>query len=307
MSCDISSSDSEKDDHHEISQNSQEKHKRVSKYKCPADFVSLKYNSAASALLDKDEQNKELWLIKAPSRFDPKIFTDLKVSLSGLKTIQATGATPQLYSVLGSCAGPTDVHVLTSSCQNQGTLSTSSFKGILSISESYGDCMGSRRPLSIPTAPAPCVPLSDLRQRFQPFGSSMATRAAGATTSASSLSPVRVKLDSERCGEQRKKKKKKKKEKHGKEENVEVFDIKQEQISYDCDEMQVPESAEEDGTVATRKKRKKKKEKPTEDCPDEAECDASLIAKQEPVDTSYDEVDRSVKKKKKKKKKTLHE
>lgn len=43
----------------------------VSTYQCPADFMSFSYDSSANALWDGDEQ-KELWLIKAPANFNPK-------------------------------------------------------------------------------------------------------------------------------------------------------------------------------------------------------------------------------------------
>ncbi|XP_076833039.1 DNA-directed RNA polymerase I subunit RPA34 [Brachyhypopomus gauderio] len=286
---------SSNEDHPETSQKSQDQHQRASNYECPVDFVSFEYNS--SKLSDSDEH--ELWLIKAPSRFDPKILKDLELPLSGLKTIEASGGTPQHYSVLGSCTAPTEVQILTCSHKNRDTLSASNFTGILSISESYGSCVGRQSLFSVPTAPVPSVP-PGLRQRFQPFGSST----AGATPSDSPSPLKRSKRKSDGCGEQRKKKKKKKAEKHGEEENHEVLEVKQEQMSYDFGEMQVPEAAGEDGTAERRKKKKKKKdkEKQAEDCSDEVAFDANLIAKQEPMDTSYGDVDSPVKKKKKKKK-----
>lgn len=39
------------------------------KYQPPADFVPFSYDLSTSVLSD---EHKELWLIKAPARFDPK-------------------------------------------------------------------------------------------------------------------------------------------------------------------------------------------------------------------------------------------
>ncbi|KAL6471230.1 hypothetical protein MHYP_G00198800 [Metynnis hypsauchen] len=302
MSRPISSSDSE-DDSHGGSKTSHEQSKRASKYQCPADFVSYEYRSSASALLDSSDHT-ELWLIKAPARFDPKHFAGLQMSLSGLEMTQSTDdVTPQIYSVLASSStSPTDLHLLTSSSTNQDvSLSATPFTGVLSISESYGDCSGNQGPIAIPAAPAPSIP-PGLRQRFRPFGSSTPAHTAENTAS-TSLSPLkRANLDSVEDEEQRKKKKKKKKEKRSKEQNTEEIQIKQEEISYDFGELQTPEPMEEDGSMERRKKKKVKKEKERGDRQYEVAFDGSIMAKEEPLDTSYGDVNIPVKKKKKKKK-----
>jgi len=43
----------------------------VSKYQCPDEFMAFSYDSSVNESWDGDEQ-KELWLIKAPARFDPE-------------------------------------------------------------------------------------------------------------------------------------------------------------------------------------------------------------------------------------------
>lgn len=42
----------------------------VSRYECPADFVPLEYSCRKKCVLQRGE-NTELWLIKAPARFNP--------------------------------------------------------------------------------------------------------------------------------------------------------------------------------------------------------------------------------------------
>ncbi|KAF7700093.1 CD3e molecule, epsilon associated protein [Silurus meridionalis] len=282
------------------SSSSQEKDTRASRFECPADFVPLQYSCS-----EKSERgnNTELWLIKAPAQFNPSSLAHLKVPLSGLEMIQSTDASSQIYSVLSSRSGPTDLHLLTSSDKKQkAALSASGFAGILSISESYGDCSGNQSLIPIPAAPAPSFPLG-LKQRFQPFGSSTASRVFQSTTSTSPLPPKKVKLESEGIEDQSKKKKKKKKEKHSRDETPEVAHIKQEDVAYECSELQVSEPVEEDSTAERKKKKKIKKEKERMDPEDEVAIDASLVAKQEPMDTSFGDIKSSVQKKKKKKKK----
>lgn len=230
----------------------------------------------------------------------------LKVSLSGLEMIQtADGTSPQFYSVLGSAASPTDLHLLTSSSKNRdASLSASGFSGVLSISESYRDCSGNQRPIAIPATPAPSIP-PGLRQRFQPFGSSGPAIAAEQSASASASPPKRAKLGPEDSEEPRKRNKKKKKEKRSREENINETHIKQEEVSYDYTDIPTPEPVDEEGTAERRKKKKVKKER--RDKLGEVVADAGLFLKEEPVDTSYGDIDSPVKKKKKKKKKTADE
>ncbi|XP_066521185.1 CD3e molecule, epsilon associated protein [Hoplias malabaricus] len=292
----MSSSDSEGDSHGD--RRTAQEPRRVSQYECPADFVSYKYISSASELLD-NSNNKELWLIKAPASFNPSSFEGLKVSLSGLETIPSTDSTtPQVYSVLSSSTGPSDFHLLSSNSQNT---SVTAFSGILSISESYGDCSRNQGPVAIPATPAPSIP-PGLRQRFQPFGSCTPAYITDNTALSSSSASKRAQPDPGESEEQTKKKKKKKKEKHSREENFEEVHIKQEQISYDYGEIQSQPQPGTNDTVERKKKKKVKKEKERWDGQDEVTVDASLVTKEEPVDASYGDIDCSVKKKKKKKK-----
>ncbi|KAI4896624.1 hypothetical protein NFI96_029882 [Prochilodus magdalenae] len=291
------------DDSNGAGQNRRESHgqsRRVWKYECPADFVSHKYNSSASSDLHSNDHT-ELWLIKAPARFDADNLAGLKVSLSGLEMVQSTcGRTPQIYSVLASSTSPADIHLLTSSCTNEDvSLSASAFTGVLNISESYGDCNGNQDPIAIPAAPAPSIP-PGLRQRFQPFGSSTPAYTVKNIASTSLSPSKRAKLCPAVGEEQEKKKKKKRKEKHYREEEIKEVHIKQEQISYDCSELQTPEPVQEEEMVERRKKKKVKKE--SRDRQEEFAVDSSVIAKQEPMDISYEDIDTPVKKKKKKKK-----
>ncbi|KAK3531827.1 hypothetical protein QTP70_029720 [Hemibagrus guttatus] len=289
--------------HNMSSSSSKEREKKASRYECPADFVPLQYSCSEKSVLERGE-NTELWLIKAPARFKPSSLAGLKVSLSGLEMIQSTDASPHIFSVLSSRSGPTDLHLLTSSGKKQSASPCASgFAGILSISESYGDCSGNQSPIPIPAAPAPSFP-PGLKQRFQPFGSSTAPQMFQSTTSASPLQPRKLKLETE---DQSKKKKKKKKEKRSRKETTEVAHIKQEEISQECSEQQVPELVEEDGTTERKKRKKIKKEKERKDTQDEVATDEHLIVKQEPMDASFGEIESFVKKKKKKKKKAQDE
>ncbi|XP_062872856.1 CD3e molecule, epsilon associated protein [Trichomycterus rosablanca] len=300
MSHNISSSDSEDDGHSATRGKSQKEPDRVWKYECPPDFVQYQYKCSEGAELEKKRENTELWLIKAPAHFDHNSLADMKVSLSGLEMIQSTGASSKIYSVLASRSGPADLHLLTSVGKNQdASLSASSFAGVLSISESYGDCSGNQNPMPVPAAPAPSIP-AGLKQRFQPFGSSTAPHLIQSTTSTCHLSPKKAKLESEEPEGHRLKKKKKKKDKHSEEERIEVPYIKQENIAYEFGELEVPKTVEE-GKAERKKKKKVKKEK--EDIQDKVEVDTSLITKEEQMDTSYGDNDGSVKKKKKSKKK----
>lgn len=217
----------------------------------------------------------------------------LKVSLSGLETIKSTDASSQIYSVLSSHSSPADLQVLTSRGQKQtASPCASGFAGILSISEGYEDCNRNPSPVPVPAAPAPSFP-PGLKQRFQPFGSSTAAHVFHSTTS------KKVKLEYKETEVRRKKKKKK--EKHSREETTEAAHNKQEETSYEISELQVPEPVEDD--MPERKKKKKiKKEKERRDMQEEVAIAPNLTVKQEPMDTSFGDIESSVKKKKKKKK-----
>lgn len=273
--------------------------KRVPKYQCPTDFVSMLYSSA-SALQDEDGE-KELWLIKAPARFDPKCFENLQVPLSGLEMVQSSGATSQIYSVLSSRTAPSDLHLLISKEKHQKpVLCSSGFSGVLKISESYGDCSENQGPVPIPAAPSPSIP-AGLRQRFQPFGSSIAAHVQDELTVVSTV-PKRSSQEPIE-GEERKKKKKKKKDKR-REDNEAVF-IKEEQTQIDCDQLGSSELKE----LTEERRRKKKKVKKEKERHGEDMVDASLISKTEPLDPSWNDdcIDTPGKTKKKKKKSSRHE
>lgn len=275
---------------------------RVSKYQCPADFVSMPYDSSASALQDEDGE-KELWIIKAPARFDPKCFENLQVPLSGLEMVQSSGGTSQIYSVLSSRTPPSDLHLLISKGNHQKpVLCSSGFSGVLKISESYGNCSENQCPVPIPAAPAPSIP-AGLRQRFQPFGSSTAAHVQDEATVVSPTVPKRTSQEPIE-GEERKKKKKKKKDKR--QEDSEAVFIKEEQTQIDCDQLELSELKEEEPMEERR--RKKKKAKKEKERHSEDTVDASLTTKTEPLDPSYDDyIDTPGKTKKKKKKSSRHE
>ncbi|KAK2880942.1 hypothetical protein QQF64_008727 [Cirrhinus molitorella] len=268
--------------------------KRVSKYECPAEFVSMSYDSSASDLWDKDE-DKELWLIKAPDRFDPKCFEKLRLPLSGLEMVQSSGTAPHIYSVLSSRTTPSDLHLLVPKGKHQKpVLCSSGFSGVLKISESYENCSENQGPVPIPAAPAPSIP-AGLRQRFQPFGSSTAAHMQDKGTIVSPTAPKRSSQDPVE-GEERKKKKKKKKDKR--KEESEAFFVKEEQKEIDCDQLESSELMEEESTE--ERKRKKKKMKKEKERHSEDMLDASLIPKTESLDPSYDDTPGKTKKKKKK-------
>ncbi|KAK6296952.1 hypothetical protein J4Q44_G00330940 [Coregonus suidteri] len=86
MPKDVSSSD-EASDTEEVPQ---KRRKQASRYQCPADYVAFAHKPCASTLIERvRDDNTELWLIKAPSSFNPDSFSSLKMPLSGLQTMQA--------------------------------------------------------------------------------------------------------------------------------------------------------------------------------------------------------------------------
>ncbi|XP_043114152.1 CD3e molecule, epsilon associated protein [Puntigrus tetrazona] len=264
--------------------------KRVSKYQCPAGFASMQYSSACA--LQDEEGDKELWLIKAPARFDPKCFKNLQVPLSGLQMVQSSDPSSQIYSILSSRTAPSDLRLLISEekCQKP-VICSSGFSGVLKISESYGNCSENQGPVPIPAAPAPSIP-AGLRQRFQPFGSSTPVQSEVAV-----VSPAAPKRTSQEPieGEERKKKKKKKEKRQ---EDSEVVFIKEEETQIDCDQI----SELKEGEPTEERKRKKKKMKK------EKERRIEDVVKTEPLHPSYgDCVDTPGKTKKKKKKSSRHE
>ncbi|XP_063061007.1 CD3e molecule, epsilon associated protein [Engraulis encrasicolus] len=148
-------------------------------YECPEDFTATSYTpclgAQGSTVFDG---NKELWLIKAPSNFDSRRLSGMKLPLMGLQSVQTadpgtTGAAQQqILSILGRRSTPTTgFRLLTTDPKRlDAHLCAPAFSGMLNISESYGDCSSNQGPIPVPAAPAPCLP-DGLRQRFFPFGS----------------------------------------------------------------------------------------------------------------------------------------
>ncbi|XP_029536388.1 DNA-directed RNA polymerase I subunit RPA34-like [Oncorhynchus nerka] len=320
MSNDVSSSSDEASDTEEVPQ---KRRKQASRYQCPADFVAFAHKPCASTLIERVcEDNTELWLIKAPSSFNPDSFSSLKMPLSGLQTMQAPaqqscsgGNIRQIYSVLGGPSGAADLHLLTSHPQTLDlVVCAPAFSGLLNICESYGDCSTNQTPIAIPATPAPTVP-PGLRQRFQPFGSRTPTLSRlmedtpDTPLPSTPETPFRVTLDP---GEERKSKKKKKKDKLIKTEEMEEgIRVKQEllEMTHSPEEPYKPPGQEAELSEEKRKKKKKKKDKDKDrgEVEDTVYSSFNVIKKEvevkvEPMDSSYGEVEDSGKRKKKVKK-----
>ncbi|XP_058490542.1 CD3e molecule, epsilon associated protein [Solea solea] len=337
MPSDISSSSSE-DETDIVSAEPQESEKKSTKYQCPADFVSFCHKPCSSTLTKSLKNKKnELWLIKAPVSFNPECFSSIKVPLSGLHTLKTpsaaegarTGSGQQIYSILASPTGTSDLHLLTSDKQSSNsTVFAPAFSGLLNVCETYGDSSAYLAPQVIPAAPVPSIP-PGLKQRFQPFGSKTPTltcvavdevEGAACGPSSTNLRPLVVKRFIEETGheeEERKKKKKRKKEKWIETEQVEVPEVKAEPnveiLNESLTELPLQES--EDSEERRRKKKKKKKDRAREEVEEGVQPSVrvkveEVMVKCEPIDTAYgDEVEGllKVKKKKKKKSKTCDE
>lgn len=270
--------------------------KRDSKYQCPAEFISFSYDSSVNALCG-DKQ--ELWFIKAPARFEPECFDNLTLPLSGLEMVQSNGNSPQIYSVVSGGTMPSDLHLLISKGENQKlSLCSSSFSGVLKISESYGNCGENQDLIPVPAAPAPRIP-DGLKQRFQPFGSSAGAHIQKEVASPAPPQKTRQDLGD---GEEPKKKKKKKKDKRQEEGDSEDVFIKQEETQIECDQLELSELMEEEPMEERRRKKKKVKKEKERESPDMV--DASLLLKTEQLDPSYDNTEVTPGKTKKKKKKS---
>lgn len=306
---------------------------KTTRYQCPADFVSFCHKPCSNTLTESLKSNKkELWLIKAPASFNPECVSGIKVPLSGLQTVKIpapadgakSGGSQQIYSILASAHGTSELRLLTSNKKaSDGVVFGPAFSGLLNICETYGDSSTNQAPQVIPAAPAPSIP-PGLKQRFHPFGSKTPTltcvaesEADGAAfgPSSTTLRPLVVKRFIEEADkedeEERKKKKKKKKEKRIKTEREEedVVRVKEEPAAEIQDEVTMePDSQEGDVSEEKRKKKKKKKDREREEVQEGGESEVKVkqeevSVKCEPMDTSYDDVaDGSGKKKKKKKK-----
>lgn len=259
--------------------------------------------------------------------------------LSGLQTLKVpsvaggakTGRDQQIYSILASTHGTSELHLLTTNNHSSdGMIFSPTFSGLLNVCESYGDSSANQAPQVIPAAPAPSIP-PGLKQRYHPFGSKTPTLTCVAESevdgaafgpSSTTLRPLVVKrfIEDTRHDEEEeegRKKKKKKKEKRIKTElveevpMVEVVTVKKEPVVEILDEgmMEVPF---QEGSVLEEKRKKKKKKKDREREEVEEGVEPSVKVKMEyvtvkcePIDTSYGDVmEGSGKKKKKKKSKT---
>ncbi|KAF1393576.1 hypothetical protein PFLUV_G00017480 [Perca fluviatilis] len=347
----VSSSSSEDEEDNNTTESpvkQKETDKKTTRFQCPADFVSFCHKPCSTTLTESLTDNNELWLIKAPASFNPERFSGIKLPLSGLQTVKVptaagganTGGGQQIYSILASAHGTSDLRLLTSDKQSSDAVVFGPmFSGLLNVCESYGDSRANRAPQVIPAAPAPSIP-PGLRQRFHPFGSKTPTltcvaesEADGAAfgPSSATLRPLVVKRfveetwqedEEEEEEEGRKKKKKKKKEKRikaecGEEAEAEgVVRVKEEPVAepevQDEVMMELP-FQEGDVLEERRKKKKKKKDKEREDRereeveeglePSVRVKEENVTVKCEPIDILYgDVVEGSGKKKKKKKK-----
>ncbi|KAF7651572.1 hypothetical protein LDENG_00108650 [Lucifuga dentata] len=306
-----------------------ESEQKNSRYQCPADFVSFCHKPCNSTLTDSLKDNKELWLIKAPASFDPECFNGIKVPLSGLQVLKVppavggakNGSGQQIYSILASTHGTSELHLLTSHKQSSdGVVFGPAFSGLLNVCESYGDSSTNQAPHVIPATPAPSIP-PGLKQHFHPFGSKTPTLTCVAESevdgaafrpSFTTLHPPVLKRLSEDTGQEdeegrKKKKKKKKKEKHIKTEQMEEEEqvrMKEELMSEIPTQLELPF---QDGEVSeeNRKKKKKKKDKERQEMELAHEVkEEEVTVKCEPEDTSYGDIIHGKKKKKKKKSKT---
>ncbi|KAM7398911.1 hypothetical protein PAMP_018215 [Pampus punctatissimus] len=327
MPRDISSSSSE--DEAEAPAKQKETDKKTTRYQCPADFVSFCHKPCSSTLTKSLKNKKnELWLIKAPASFNPECVSGINVPLSGLQTVKIStpvdgaksGSSQQIYSILASTQGTSDLRLLTSDKQSSGgVVFGPAFSGLLNICETYGDSSTNQAPQVIPAAPAPSIP-PGLKQRFHPFGSKTPTLTcemdgAAFEPSSTNLRPLVVKRlieeeeEEEEEEDDRKKKKKKKKEKRIKTEREEdVIRVKEEPGAEIQEEVTMELPVQEGDVSEKRKKKKKKKDREQEEVEEgiEPRVDVKqedITVKCEPKDSSYgDVVDGSGKKKKKKKK-----
>ncbi|KAJ8414586.1 hypothetical protein AAFF_G00037880 [Aldrovandia affinis] len=262
-----------------------------------------------------NDDNTELWLIKAPVNFNPDSLSGVRVPTEGLETLQRRGRVPQLYSVLGRPGVATAARLLTAARQRPGDmLCGPAFAGLLNVCDSYGDHQGNQAPVAIPACPAPGVP-EGLRQRFQPFGSrapsGQAPSGHGQEDAPTTLAK-RIKLEPEEGKGQKKKKKKDKR--------MEMEDKMEEEIMAEPlpsrgsteTPQDVAPKEEEEGVVEEKKKKKKKKKKKSKDrgggereqAGTGVEVGLSLKeeVKSEPVDPAYGDLPNPGKKRKKVKK-----
>lgn len=261
----------------------------------------------------------------------------MKVPLSGLQTLKVpaaaggakTGSGHQIYSVLGSTHGTSELCLLTGDKRSSdGVVFGPAFSGLLNVCENYGDSSTNQAPQVIPAAPAPSIP-PGLKQRFHPFGSKTPTLTCVAESemdgaafgpSSTTLRPLVVKRfaeetwqpegEEEEEGRKKKKKKKEKRIKTEREEESVSVEVKVEPVTEIQDDvtMELP-VREADVSEERRKKKKKKKDREREEVEEGVEPSVrvkveQVTVKSEPVDTLYGDVAEGSAKKKKKKKKS---
>lgn len=272
-----------------------------------------------------------------PPLLPPSSFSGMKVPLSGLQTLKVpaaaggakTGSGHQIYSVLGSTHGTSELCLLTGDKRSSdGVVFGPAFSGLLNVCENYGDSSTNQAPQVIPAAPAPSIP-PGLKQRFHPFGSKTPTLTCVAESemdgaafgpSSTTLRPLVVKRfaeetwqpegEEEEEGRKKKKKKKEKRIKTEREEESVSVEVKVEPVTEIQDDvtMELP-VREADVSEERRKKKKKKKDREREEVEEGVEPSVrvkveQVTVKSEPVDTLYGDVAEGSAKKKKKKKKS---
>uniref|UniRef100_A0A8C5GFB4 CD3e molecule, epsilon associated protein n=1 Tax=Gouania willdenowi TaxID=441366 RepID=A0A8C5GFB4_GOUWI len=250
-------------------------------YQCPSDFVTFCHEPCRSTWTKSlKDDNSELWLIKAPTGFNPESFQGVKVALSGLQTfrIPSDGGQKKIYNILASNHSPSELRLLTANCRpSKPMVLGPAFSGLVNVCESYEDGSAERMPHVIPAAPPPSIPVV-LKRRVQ-------------------TPPALSEVDGNATTEENKKNRKKRKKEKRLQEAEEGVTVKQE-----------VEEVLMEGEKTRRRKKKKKKEREevgVGQCVEVKEEQVSV--KSEPLDSSYGDVTENYdKKKKKKKKKSKH-
>ncbi|XP_051900279.1 CD3e molecule, epsilon associated protein [Pristis pectinata] len=135
------------------------------RYQSPPEFQACP-QAAPRGLRDP---SAELWLIKAPAGFQPRSFSGKKIPLVGFDTLRSKTCEDKVYNVFATPGNADDVCLILPSEEEGRTDSYSDFAGCITIDENWEGTGSSCEPCSIPTSPAPGIPL-DLKLRFQPFG-----------------------------------------------------------------------------------------------------------------------------------------
>lgn len=166
MSKDSSSSSSSEDEEQSAApavQESEESQPETSRFQCPPDFVPCSYKPCKGTR--KISSDSEIWLIKAPSNFNPQSFSGVKLNLRGLERVSVPlgDGTEQAYNVLSAPTPCPELRLMVP----PGKLGPS-FSGIINISETSIDHGSDRALHVIPAIPPPSIP-PGLKQRFQHY------------------------------------------------------------------------------------------------------------------------------------------